>query len=60
MQRDQFNQKHQKTDTLYRPTVVNAQCIIGEKKVQMGEHLVAMLSINIQKHIEKVFPVLDI
>ena len=32
MQRDQFNQQHQNTDTFYRPSVVNAQCIIGSEK----------------------------
>ena len=32
MQRDQFNQQHQNNDTFYRPSVVNAQCIIGSEK----------------------------
>ena len=32
MQRDQFNQQHQKNDTLYKPGVVDAQCIIGSEK----------------------------
>ena len=31
MQRDQFNQQHQKNDKFYRPSVVNAQCIIGSE-----------------------------
>ena len=33
MQRDQFNQQHQNNDTIYRPSVVNAQCIIGSEKI---------------------------
>ena len=32
MQRVQFNQKRQKEDTFYRPSVVIAQCIIGSRK----------------------------
>ena len=32
MQRDRFNQQHQNNDTLYRPSVVNAQCILGSEK----------------------------
>ena len=32
MQRDQFNQQHQNNDTVCRPSVVNAQCIIGSGK----------------------------
>ena len=32
LQRDHFNQQHQKNDTFYRPSVVNAQCIIGSEK----------------------------
>ena len=32
MQRDQFNQQHQKNDTFYRPGGVNAQIIIGSEK----------------------------
>ena len=32
MRRDQFNQQHQNKDTLYRPCVVNAHCIIGGEK----------------------------
>ena len=32
MQRDQFSQKHQINDTFYRPSVVNARCIIGSEK----------------------------
>ena len=32
MQRDQFNQQHQLNDTFYRPSVVNAQCIIDSEK----------------------------
>ena len=31
-QRDQFNQQHQKNDTFYRPSVVNAQYNIGSEK----------------------------
>ena len=31
-QRDHFNQQHQNNDTFYRPSVVNAQCIIGCEK----------------------------
>ena len=31
MQRDQLNQHHQNNDTSYRPSVVNAQCIIGSE-----------------------------
>ena len=33
MQRDQFVQQHQKIDTFYRPSVVNAQCNIGNEKL---------------------------
>ena len=33
VQRDQFNQQYQNNDTFYRPSVVNAQCIIGSEKV---------------------------
>ena len=32
MQRDQFNQQHQNDDIFHRPSVVNAQCIIGSEK----------------------------
>ena len=32
MQRGQFNQQHQYKDTIYRPSVVNAQSIIGSEK----------------------------
>ena len=32
MQRNHFNQQHQKKDTFYRPSVVNDQCIIGGEK----------------------------
>ena len=32
LQRDQFNQQHQITDRFYRPSIVNAQCIIGNEK----------------------------
>ena len=32
MQRHQFNQQHQNNDTFFRPSVVNAQCIIGSEK----------------------------
>ena len=32
MQRDQFNQQHQNKDTFYKPSVVNAHCIIGSEK----------------------------
>ena len=32
MQSYQFNQQHQKNDTFYRPSVVNAQSIIGNGK----------------------------
>ena len=32
MQRDQFNQQHQNNDTIYRPSVVKAQCIVGSEK----------------------------
>ena len=32
IQRDQFNQQHQNSDTFYRPSVVNAQCIFGSEK----------------------------
>ena len=31
MPRHQFNQQHQNNDTFYRPSVVNAQCILGSK-----------------------------
>ena len=31
VQRDQFNQQHQNNDIFYRPSVVNAQCIIGSE-----------------------------
>ena len=33
MQRDQFNQQHQSNDAFYRPSVVNARCIIGNEKI---------------------------
>ena len=32
MQRDQFNQQHQKIDTFCKPSVVNAQGTIGSEK----------------------------
>ena len=32
MQKVQFNQQHQNNDTFYRPSVVNAHCIIGSEK----------------------------
>ena len=31
MRRDQFNQQQRNNDTFYRPTVVNAQCIVGSE-----------------------------
>ena len=31
MQRDQFNQQHQGKDAFYRPSVINAHCIIGSE-----------------------------
>ena len=31
LQKDQFIQQHQSNDTFFRPSVVNAQCIIGRK-----------------------------
>ena len=33
MQRYQFNQQHQNKDTFNKPSVVNAQCIIGREKI---------------------------
>ena len=33
MQRDQFNQQHQNNDTFYRPSVVNAQSILGSEEL---------------------------
>ena len=33
MQRDQINQQHQKNDTFRKPSVVNAQCVIGNVKL---------------------------
>ena len=32
MQRSQFNQQHQKNDKFYRPSVLNAQCILGSER----------------------------
>ena len=32
MQRDEFYQQHQNNDTFYRPSVLNAHCIIGSEK----------------------------
>ena len=32
MQRNQFNQQHQKNDKFYRPIVVNAHSVIGSGK----------------------------
>ena len=32
IQRDQFNQQHQNIDTFFGPSVVNAQCFIGNEK----------------------------
>ena len=32
MQTDLFNQQHPNSDTFYRPTIVNAQCLIGSGK----------------------------
>ena len=37
MQRDQFNQQHYNYDTFYRPSKVNAQCIIGNEKFPDAE-----------------------
>ena len=33
MQRDQFSQQHQNNDTFYKPSVVNAQCIVGSENI---------------------------
>ena len=33
MQRGQSNQQHQNIDTFYRPSVVNAECIIGSGEI---------------------------
>ena len=33
MQRDQINQQPRKSDNFYRPSVVNAQTIIGREKL---------------------------
>ena len=35
--RDQINQQHQNNDTFQRPSVVNAQCMIGSKKFPDAE-----------------------
>ena len=32
MQRDQFNEQHDNNATVYRPNVVNGQCITGSEK----------------------------
>ena len=32
MQRYQFNQQHQNIDKIYRPSIVNNQCITGSEK----------------------------
>ena len=32
MQKAQFIQQHQNNDTFYRPSVVNAQCVVGSGK----------------------------
>ena len=36
LQRDQFNQQHENIDTFFKPSVVNAQCIIGNQKLPDG------------------------
>ena len=60
MQRAQFNQQHQSTDTFYRPYVVMAQCVIGSDKYTEAGKFLIMLLISLHKHMEKFFPVLYI
>ena len=45
MQRHLFNQQHQNNDTLYRPSVVNAQWIIGNEKFP-GAGIVCIYAID--------------
>ena len=59
MQRDQFIQQHKIFDKFHRPTVVNAQCIIGNEKSPDAVINWNMLLTNIQQHMEKLFHVLD-
>ena len=60
MQRDQLNQQHQNNDTFHRASVVNVQCIIGNEKLPDAGINVNLVLINIHKHMEKLFLVLDI
>ena len=55
MQRDQFNQQHQNIDTFFRPSVVNAQCIIrSEKFPEAGINCNYAID-NYSKQMEKLF-----
>ena len=47
MQRDQFNQQHHNNDTFCRPSVVNAQCIVGSEKFPNAG---VICSFAIEKH----------
>ena len=49
MQRDQFNQKHQNNDTIYRPSVVKTQCIVGSEKFPDA---ITNCNFNIDKYLQ--------
>ena len=54
-----FTQQQRNNDSFYRPTVVNAQCIIDSEKIQKLEQSVNMIMTKFQKLMEELSPVLD-
>ena len=60
MQRDQFNQQLQNNDTFYRPSVVNAQCIVSSEKLPEAGINCFYGIVNSLNLMEKLFFVLDI
>ena len=58
VQRDQFSQKQQVSETFYGSTVVIAECFIDSKENQTQDWIVIMLSITNHKHTDKLFHVL--
>ena len=54
-----FIQQQRNNDSFYRPTVVNAQCIIDSEKIQKHEQSVNMIVTKFHKLMEELSRVLD-
>ena len=55
MQRDQFNQQHQKNDPFCRPSLVMAQCIIGSENFADAGIICNYAIEKYSKQMEKLF-----